>query len=191
MIKVLGISGSPRRGGNSELLLDSFLEGARSCGGSVKRIIINDLRFKPCQEYLACRTDGACILKDDMRLVYKLFDEADIVVISSPVYFGGITAQLKAMIDRFQPLWVKKEILKKPPLIPKDRRGVFLCVSASGKIEFFKHARKDVRILFSLLGIKYSGEIYCPGVEGKGDIKKKKRILSRSRLLGSRLVMER
>lgn len=127
-------------------------------------------------------------MDDDMRVIYKDVDDADIVAISAPVYFGSIPAQLKLMIDRFQPHWIKKEILKKPPLSRKKRKGVFLCVSASDREDFFKNARQVIRNLYAVLDIEYSGEIYCGGVDNKGDIKDKTDVISRAHRLGEDLV---
>jgi multimeric flavodoxin WrbA len=190
VINALGICASPRRKGNSELLLDNFLEGAKSEGASVKKLILIDLRLEPCQECDTCGRYRERALKNDVRGLFRLFDESDIIAIATPIYFGSMTAQLKTMIDRFQPLWVKKEIFKRPPLTPKCRKGIFLCVSAAVNKDYFRHAGKGVRILFSMLGIRYSDEIYCGGVNKKGDIRKKGAVLKRARLLGEEVVLQ-
>lgn len=189
MVKVLGICASPRRNGNSELILDSFLKGAKAIrGSSIKKIFLGDLVIKFCQEGECCYESGECVLNDDMRVIYKDVDDADIIVISAPIYFGSIPAQLKLLIDRFQPHWIKKEVLKKPPLGEKKREGAFLCVSASDRDDFFKNARQVVRNLYAVLSIKYHGEVYCSGVNNKGDIKDKKDVMSRAYRLGEDLV---
>ncbi|MFA6142369.1 MAG: flavodoxin family protein [Candidatus Omnitrophota bacterium] len=189
MVKALGICASPRKGGNSEIIIDSFLDGVKTCGNSsVNKIFLSDLVIKFCREDECCRESGECDMDDDMRAIYKDFDDADIVAISAPVYFGSIPAKLKLMVDRFQPHWIKKEVFKKPPLTQKKRKGVFLCVSASNREDFFKNARQVIRNLYSMLGIEYSGEIYCGDVDNRGDIKDKADIISRACRMGEDLV---
>ncbi|MFH0764121.1 MAG: flavodoxin family protein [Candidatus Omnitrophota bacterium] len=189
MIKVLGICASPRKAGNSELILDSFLEGAMSAGRcSVKKIFLSDLEIKFCRENECCHKTGECGMDDDMRLIYNGIDDADVVAIAAPVYFGNIPAQLKLVVDRFQPHWIKKEVLKKPPLTEKKRAGVFLCVSGAGREDFFRNSRQVLKNLFAVLGIKYYGEVYCGGVDAKGEIKRKKNFMNKSHTLGKRLI---
>ena len=120
---VLGILGSPRRGGNAEVLLDKALEGARSGGVSVEKISLNELTIRPCQECGGCDDTGKCVIADDMAAVYNSVDRADIVILASPVFFGELTAQTKAMIDRFQCRWVGKYRLKKGP--GAGKKGAF------------------------------------------------------------------
>jgi len=187
-MKVIGISGSPRKGGNSEILLDEALKGARSAGASIEKIILNDLDFKACQECGGCDESGSCIIDDDMRLVYKKIAQADRIVIASPIFFGSVTAQLKAMIDRFQSLWVKKYVLKKPASPRKKRKGIFLCVSGSDKEGFFKNARSLVRIFFNTLDIVYFGDLFCGSVDKKSDIKKRIAVLRKAFELGAALA---
>ena len=110
---VLGISGSPNTGGFTGLLLDKALDGAKASGAHTEKIILNDLNFKACQECGGCGETGVCILDDDMRPIYEKLVKADAVVVASPIYFGNITAQLKAMIDRCHSSWMAKYILKK------------------------------------------------------------------------------
>src|SRR3989338_242360 len=128
-MNVLGISSSPRKGGNSDVLLDEALAGASSAGATVAKIVLNDLTFRPCQECGGCDTTGICVVRDDMGGVYEKFAEADIVILASPIFFGSLSAQLKMMIDRFQCAWVKKYLLKKRVTKPgkRKKKGIFLC----------------------------------------------------------------
>ena len=188
MIKVIGIGGSPRKGGNSDILLDEALKGARKSGGSCEKIILNDLDFRPCQECGGCDETGICVIKDDMRLVYKNIEEADRVIIASPIFFGSLSAQIKMMIDRFQSYWIRKYILKKPVSTKKNRKGIFLCASGSDKKEFFENAKKTIRIFFMTISIKYSGDLFCGGIDEKAAIKKNKKMLAKAFKLGEALV---
>ncbi|MDP2913737.1 MAG: flavodoxin family protein [Candidatus Omnitrophota bacterium] len=190
MRKVVGIMCSPRKGGNADLLLGRALEGARSKGAGVRKIVLNDLDFMACQECGGCDKTGVCVLKDDMRSVYKEIEGADGVIISSPVFFGTVSAQMKMMIDRFNCLWIKKYVLKEYAHVRKRRKGLFLCVSASDKEEFFENSRKAVRIFFATIGADYSGDVFCGGVEKKAAIKKNKACLNKAFRLGAVLAAE-
>ncbi len=183
-MKVVGISGSPRRGGNTEMLLDKVLEGAIGAGASVSKVILNDIDFKGCQECGTCAPDGICKVKDEMQPVYEKIREADLIVIASPIFFGTISGQLKAMIDRFHASWVRKYILKRREA-GKPRKGIFLSVSGADKIEFFENAKRIVKMFFNTLGIEYAGELFCGGLEGKGAVNQKKEALDRAFELGA------
>ncbi|MCX5679166.1 MAG: flavodoxin family protein, partial [Candidatus Omnitrophica bacterium] len=122
-MKVLGILGSPRRGGNAERLLDKALEGAIACGASAEKISLNELTIRPCQECGGCDDTGECVIVDDMSMIYSSVDKADCIILASPIFFGELTAQTKAVIDRFQCRWVKKYRLKKTSGVVK--KGLF------------------------------------------------------------------
>jgi len=186
-MKIVGIGGSPRKSGNSDVLLDEALDGARSAGASTEKIILNELNFKGCQECGGCRDTGVCVVKDDMQFVYQRIEGSDGLIIASPIFFGSLTAQLKAMIDRFQCLWVKKYVLKRP-VASKKRKGIFLCVYGSEKKEFFESARKIIKIFFATLGIEYFGELSCGNLENIGAVKKDKGAMVKAFELGESLA---
>lgn len=187
-MKILGISGSPRRGGNTEILLDEVLKGAKSAGLTVEKIALGELAFKPCQECGGCDNIGRCVILDDMAGVYNKVESADAVIIASPIFFGSLSAQTKMMIDRFQALWVKKYILKTPPRSGRRRKGVILCAANSKKRKFFKNAESIVKNLFATLDIDYVEGLFCGGLEGRDAIKSKKRILKKAFSLGAGLA---
>ena len=111
-MKVLGILGSPRRGGNSETLLKAFLQGAAAGGAEVEEVLLRDLKISPCLEIYHCFKDGTCPIKDDMRELYGKLLAADVVVLATPVFFYGVSAQAKTMIDRTQALWARRYVMK-------------------------------------------------------------------------------
>lgn len=170
------------------MLLAEALKGARSAGASCEKIILNDLDFQPCQECGGCDETGICVIKDDMQPVYKKFEEADRIIIASPIFFGTLSAQVKMMIDRFQSYWVRKYVLKRAVSIKKNRKGIFLCVSGAERKEFFESAKKIVKIFFATLNIKYSGDLFCGGIDEKDAVKKNKKALSMAFRLGAALV---
>ena len=99
-LKVLGIAGSPRRGGNTDLLLDEAMKGAVSKGARVKTVVLSQLSISPCQHCDACLEAGRCKIKDDMQTVYQQLELADGVILGTPVYFVNVSAQAKAVMDR-------------------------------------------------------------------------------------------
>ena len=98
--KVLVISSSPRKGGNSDILCDAFAEGAKAAGNEVEKVRIADLKIGYCTGCYACQKTDNCVIKDDARSVIDKMMAADVIVLASPVYFYSICAQLKALIDR-------------------------------------------------------------------------------------------
>ncbi|MHC4321691.1 MAG: flavodoxin family protein [Planctomycetota bacterium] len=173
--QVLGISGSPRRSGNTELLIREFMRGAEAGGHKTELIILSELNISPCRSCGSCQKNGKCIINDDMQLMHKKLLEADCIVFASPIYFGGVSAQLKAFIDRCQTLWSRKYILKQALLSPDKgkRSGYFISTAGSKDYnEVFEGAIFVVKAIFSTLDIKYTGELLFKDMEYKGDILK-------------------
>lgn len=106
--KVLILSGSPRKGGNSELLCDEFMKGALESGNEVEKISVAEKKVTPCSACYYCRDNGgSCVHKDDMAEILQKMIDADVLVLASPVYFYSIDAQLKAVIDRTVARWLE------------------------------------------------------------------------------------
>ena len=191
-MKVLGIAGSPRRGGNTDLLLAEVMKGAASRGVEVKIIILNDLKIAPCQHCDACLEMGRCKVEDDMQMVYDELMKADRIVLASPIQFMTVTAQAKAMIDRCQSLWARKYVLKQPPLgsEPGKKKGLFISVGGRRVANLFEPALVTVKSLFKVLDITYAGELLFPGIDEKGAIKEHPDALKQAFLAGQKLVEE-
>ena len=105
--KVLILSGSPRKNGNSDLLCDEFARGAMEAGHEVEKIRVAEKKIGYCRACYACRGTGVCAIKDDMTEVLQKMIDADVLVLASPVYFYSIDAQMKALLDRTLPQWTK------------------------------------------------------------------------------------
>jgi len=190
-LRVLGIAGSPRRGGNTDLLLAEVMKGAASRGAEVKTLFLNDLKITPCQHCDACLEAGRCRINDDMQMVYQELEDADRIVLASPIQFMGITAQMKAMIDRCQALWARKYVLKLPPLGDRrERKGLFISVGGRRIANLFEPALATVKTLFRILDITYAGELLFPGIDEKGAIVKHPDALRQAFLAGQELVGE-
>lgn len=104
--KVLILSGSPRKSGNSDLLCDEFLRGARESGNEAEKIFLRDKKVAPCNAcYYCTHSGGRCAVQDDMTEILDKMQAADVIVMASPVYFYSIDAQMKAVIDRSVARW--------------------------------------------------------------------------------------
>ena len=190
-MKVIGIAGSPRRGGNTDLLLAEVMKGAASKGAEVKTIILNNLKITPCQHCDACLETGKCKVKDDMQKIYNELEQADRIVLASPIQFMTVTAQMKAMIDRCQALWVRKYQLKVPPLGDRrERKGFFISVGGRKIANLFEPALVTIKTLFRTLDVTYAGELVFPGIDEKGAITKHPDALRQAFLAGQKLVEE-
>lgn len=106
--KVLILSGSPRKGGNSDLLCDEFMRGAAETGNEVEKMRVAAKKVAPCSGcYYCTKNNGKCVHKDDMAEILQKMIDADVLVLASPVYFYSINAQLKAVIDRTVARWLE------------------------------------------------------------------------------------
>ncbi len=183
---VIGILGSPRRGGNSEILLDKVLSGASDAGCETEKLILNELKIAPCQECGGCDETGICVIDDDMSKVYAALDAADGVVVASPIFFGSISAQTKMMIDRLQSLWVAQHILGKSKLKSK-RPGIFIAVGGQDRKDFFENSQAIIKHFFATASFSYEAGFYFPSTNDKGEILKDQNGLERVRFAGSSL----
>ena len=184
--QVLGIMASARKAGNTDMLLDAALEEARQSGAQTDKIIINDLKFVPCQACVEVRDDGLCKIQDDFQKIYEAVLNADSIIVASPVYFGSISAQLKMLIDRFQCYWRAKYVTKtiNSSIIKK---GGFICIQASSENDFFNNSRDVLKNFFETAGIEYCQEVFCSGVEKKGSVKEKPDCMEKAAAMGEKL----
>ena len=190
-MKVLGILGSPRKGGNTELLLEEALKGAEAEGAEVERLRLTDYNIIPCKECLACYKDGNCIILDDMAKIYPKLLEADIILLASPIFFYGVTAWAKALIDRCQALWARKYQLKDPSFGKegRKRKGFFISVGGTKGQKTFEGAILTAKYFFDVLNAEYAGELVLREVDAKGDILKHPETLHQAFEAGRKLVL--
>lgn len=162
--KVLILSGSPRKGGNSDLLCDEFQKGALESGNSVEKIRVSEKKIAPCLACYACRK-GACIQKDDMAEVLQKMIDADVLVLASPVYFYSISAQLKVLIDRTVARWTEV----------KSKEFYYIVTAADGEKESAETTLACFRGYADCVeGAVEKGIIYGMGAYEKGEIKSRK-----------------
>jgi NAD(P)H-dependent FMN reductase len=189
-LKVLGIAGSPRRDGNTDRLLHQVMDGASSRGAKTKTVILSELNISPCRHCDGCIKTGKCVIDDDMQWLHKDLRETDRIVLASPIFFMGVTAQTKAMIDRCQALWVIKYVLKLPVAANpgKERQGIFVSVGGTKLRNLFEPAMATVKSWFTTLDIKYSGELVFSGIDEIGTIDLHPTALKDAFALGQKLA---
>ena len=190
-MKTVGIHGSPRRGGNTELLLKEFLRGCRDAGAEVEEVFLRDLKITPCLEIYACQKDGQCPIQDDMKPLYGKLSEADILAVASPIFFYAVSAHLKAMIDRCQALWAKKYLLNQPVSSPgTGKRGIFLAVGGSKGAKNFDGPLLTMKYFFDALDRTFDRSLLYRGVDAKGEILRHPTALAEAYALGKEIAGE-
>ena len=189
-MKVLAIAGSPRRGGNTDLLLQEVIAGAEGGGAEVKRIILSELSIAPCRHCDCCLEAGRCVIEDDMQWIYSDLRTADRLVIASPIFFMGLTAQTKAMIDRCQALWIVKHVLKLPVAINggRERKGLFISAGGTKGPKLFEPALATIKIWFKTLDVDYGGDLLFRSIDEVGDIAQHPTALRDAFMAGQRLA---
>lgn len=163
--KVLILSGSPRKSGNSDLLCDEFAKGARVAGNDAEIIRVADKKIHPCSACYYCKNSGGkCVHNDDMSEIMQKIIDADVLVLASPVYFYSIDAQLKAVIDRTVARWTEVENKEFYYIVTMADKELS---SADITIACFRGYADCVE------GAKEMGVIIGNGVYEKGEIKNK------------------
>jgi len=186
---MLGICASPRKDGNTDILLEKVLEGAREQGIQTEKIFLSDLNILSLEEkeYENVTEEGLSVRRDDMRIVFHKVEDCDILVIGSPIFFGSLSSQAKTMIDRFQCVWLAKEILKKE-IFQKKKKGAFVSVEATNREDFFQNAKSIIRNFFAVINVKYAGELFCGGADAKRKVLERPEVLKQAYELGVKLV---
>lgn len=170
-MKVAAFHGSPRTDGNIDILLKEALRAIDEAGHEVKLFKLNNLSIKPCQDCGGCDETGVCIINDDMDEIYDAIREADRVILASPIFFFGLSAQAKSMIDRCQSFWCEKYLLKKPlPEGQYKRKGLLLLVGGMKKEIGIQCAEAAAKAFFRSISIPLHETLSFNGVDKKGAI---------------------
>jgi multimeric flavodoxin WrbA len=186
-MRVLGLFCSPRREGNTDLLLDELLRGARDGGAETEKVDVCDLRIAPCRGCGTCARTGQCAIRDQMEGMYDRIDAADVIALASPIYFYNVTAQCKVLIDRCQALWSRKYILKQRSGL---KRGFFLSVGATKGKRLFDCAILTVKYFFDAINATYSDHLFFREIDTKGEIKDHPTALREAHEAGKRLARD-
>ncbi|MFX0009443.1 MAG: flavodoxin family protein [Candidatus Hermodarchaeota archaeon] len=168
---VLGIVGSPRKRGNTDILVDEVLSGAKEAGAYTEKVLLNSLNIKPCQACNSCYKTGNCIQNDDMSMLLEKMENSDIWVLGTPIYWWGPTAQFKAFLDRwYHP---KHQGFKK--------KQVILVIPLGGGHErYARHTIGMFEDILNYLSIVLYEKIIAPGFNKRGEILNNPNILKKA-----------
>jgi multimeric flavodoxin WrbA len=177
-MKVLGLVGSPRKGGNTDLLVSAVLYGAGAAGGEVDKLYVYDFDISPCVDCRGCKKEPFnCVIKDDMRQLYPKLEETDIIIFGTPLYWYGPTAKMKLLIDKLRPYIASKKLKgKKAILIVPSEEGLEACRNLLGMFEQS----------FGYLGLELAGKILATASE-KGEVQQQPKVLDKAFRLGKSL----
>lgn len=190
------IFGSPRKNGNTDLMGESFLEGALSAspGLQVERIHVRDLNISGCLGCGHCDRKGFCIQKDDMETVLPILDSAERIVMTGPIYFYGFPGQMKLLIDRSQAPFMRRELRKKEGGQAQanlhERRGFLLSAGATRGKRLFDCAILTARYFFDALEVEWGGDLCFREMDAKGDIRRNSSALEQCRKAGAAFIAE-
>jgi len=175
-VRILGIVGSPRVGGNTDHMVDEVLRGAAEAGAVTKKIHLSKLSITPCRACEGCKTRGRCIVEDDMQAVLDDLKEHDIWVLGTPVYFWGPTAWFKAMLDRFYGAKDQVEFSKKAAIVVVPMEDTNLATA--------RHTVGMIADSLEYLKTRLLTSIIAPGVLNKGEVDSHTDILAEARRAG-------
>ncbi|MCX8006861.1 MAG: flavodoxin family protein [Coriobacteriia bacterium] len=180
---VIALAGSPRPGGNSDCLLEEFVAGVRDAGADADLVAARDLVFAACDGCGGCFTSGRCVHRDDADAFLERLDAADGLVVASPVYFAGVPAVLKAVLDRMQPCWARTYRLGQPRR-PK-RPGAYLLVGAGGDPFGTAGAEATLSSAMQVCGFSVDVAGRFVGLDGPDDARRDADLRARVRAMGA------
>jgi len=169
---IVAVYGSPRRKGNTTLLLKQAVLGARDTGAVVDELVLRDLKISPCLEIYACKKEGECAIKDDFQMLRDKLLGAKGLMIASPIFFYSVSAHTKIMMDRFQSLWVRKYWIDEMPYEKRNfqRKGLFISVGATKGKKLFEGVELSMRYFFDTLDMALWRTLFYRGIDLEGDI---------------------
>lgn len=189
-MKIVGIYGSPRKGGNSDQLLDKALEGAASVGAETHAVYARKLKMSGCLECGSCDETAKCVVQDDMQEVYPLLEAADAVIVATPIFFYSVPAQLKAVMDRTQALWCKRLLRKNPSEKVRRGKGYLIALGATKGEKLFDCPQLTSRYFFDALDMGYEGGLFFRKLEKKEDAGKHPEMLDQAFELGRKAAQK-
>ncbi len=162
MKKVIVVTASPRTGGNSHILAQAFTKGAQEAGNEVQTVAIRDLGLQFCTGCLYCQSHPKCVLSDGMNALYDAFQNADVLVFATPIYYYAVSGQLKTFLDRLNPLY---------PRTNRFTDVYLLATAADDAPEAMDGAVKDIQGWIDCFeGVTLRGVLRGMGVTDKGEI---------------------
>ncbi len=179
-IKVLGIIGSPRRRGNTEILVESVLNGAKEAGAFTEKVNLNEMKIFPCQSCNACQNTGTCIQDDDMSGLLEMMRGSQVWVLGTPIYWWGPTAQFKAFIDRWYGV---------PRSSFNGRKIIITIPMGGGSTHYAQHTVGMLTDICQYLDMDLVATILAPGALGLGEVSKQEKVMNTALNAGRNAIM--
>jgi multimeric flavodoxin WrbA len=178
--KMLGIIGSARRGGNTEVLVDEILAGAAEAGAQTEKVVLSTLDIGPCRGCDACAKAGKCIQGDDMHALLEQMAQSDVWVFGTPVYYWGPTAQFKAFVDR----WYSTEHQVTPTTVEFKDKHVILAIPLGGAAHDARHTVGMIKDALAYKRTELFATIVASGAEERGAVRDHADVLAQARRAG-------
>ena len=174
-MNILALIGSPRKGGNTDILVDQLLKGCLKKGHTGEKLYLYDYEISPCIDCRFCKTkDYSCAIRDDMQKIYPKMQMADLIIFGTPVYWYGPTGKMKLLIDRMRPFIANKRL--------QGKKGLVVVPSEEGP-DACEALLKMFRMSFNYLGMQFGGKFLTTAYE-KGEIAENKAELEKAYELG-------
>ena len=177
-LKALGIVGSPRRGANTETLVDEVLRGAEEAGASVEKLVLSEMEIRPCRACDGCRGTDSCVIDDDFPSALERMAESGVWVLGTPVYWWGPTAQMKAFIDRWY--GVERALFR--------GRRIVLAVPSGGGSSYARLTAEMLESIIPYLGMRHVATLRTPGTSGPDSVSRNAALLKEARAAGREAV---
>lgn len=186
----MALYGSPRRAGNTAMLLRRAVEGARSAGAEVHEVFLRDLKMSPCLEIYGCRKTGRCVIQDDFQELCDRMLAARGLMLAAPIFFYSLNAHTKILVDRCQSLWVRKYWIEKlaPGGRAPARKGLWISAGATQGKRLFDGARLTVKYFFDVLDMELRKVLLYRGLDFEGDVLKHPEYLEEAFAAGKELA---
>ncbi|MFX1344427.1 MAG: flavodoxin family protein [Promethearchaeota archaeon] len=172
---VLGIIGSPRIGGNTDILVNEILTGAEEAGALTEKIYLNKLEIKPCQACNTCYKTGHCAQKDDMEPLLEKMEKSDLWILGTPIYWWGPTAQFKAFLDR----WYHPKHQEF-----KGKKVIIVIPLGGGHERYARHTIGIFEDVLNYLSIDLVETVLAPGFNRRGEVKNNENLLKKAHNCG-------
>ena len=176
---VLGIVGSPRIRGNTDILVDEVLAGAKEAGASVEKVILNKLEIKPCQACDSCYKTGRCMQKDDMETLLNKMLESKVWILGTPIYWWGPSAQFKAFLDR----WYNPKHREF-----KGKRVVLVIPLGGGHERYAQHTVGLFKDVIDYLDMELFDMVLAPGFNNRGEVGNDASLMNKAHIIGRNVI---
>lgn len=184
--RVLGIVGSPRRNGNTEMLVDEVLRGAEQAGAAVEKVILSELDIAPCEACDACVDTGECFTVDAMEDLFPRMQQSEVWVLGTPVYWWGPSAQFKTFVDR----WYAKVQREEDKKLFKGRRVILVVPMGDADAKTARHVVGMMTNTLEYVEAELFATMLAPGVNDAGDVRKLPEVLAAAHQAGMAAVAD-